>query len=70
MRSLLCPMGILQASSRCAHTRAAAAITEKIGSKSQVIFDRESKFGAHNYGPIPVAICKGKGTVSTNLAYC
>ena len=24
------------------------------------IFDREDKFGAHNYHPIPVALCKGK----------
>ena len=24
------------------------------------IFERESKYGAHNYHPIPVAICKGR----------
>lgn len=29
--------------------------------KSQKVFDRESKFGAHNYHPIPVALCEGKG---------
>ena len=27
----------------------------------QAIFEREAKFGAHNYAPIPVAISKGKG---------
>ena len=28
---------------------------------SQEIFDRESKYGAHNYAPLPVALCKGEG---------
>lgn len=28
---------------------------------SQQIFDREEKYGAHNYHPLPVALCKGKG---------
>ena len=27
----------------------------------QAVFDREDKFGAHNYGPIPVALSRGKG---------
>ena len=27
----------------------------------QVVFDRESKFGAHNYAPIPVALSRGEG---------
>lgn len=26
------------------------------------IIDREGKFGAHNYKPLPVALVKGKGT--------
>nr|CDO39388.1 ornithine-delta-transaminase [Blattella germanica] len=30
-------------------------------SASQKIFDREDKFGAHNYHPLPVALCRGKG---------
>lgn len=25
------------------------------------MFDRESKYGAHNYHPLPVALCKGQG---------
>ncbi|XP_034934199.1 ornithine aminotransferase, mitochondrial [Chelonus insularis] len=28
---------------------------------SQDVFDRENKYGAHNYAPLPVALCKGKG---------
>lgn len=33
----------------------------KIGEKSEAIFKREDKFGAHNYHPLPVAIERGKG---------
>lgn len=29
---------------------------------SETIFHREDKYGAHNYHPLPVALCKGKGT--------
>lgn len=28
---------------------------------SQMIFDREDKYGAHNYHPLRVALCKGQG---------
>lgn len=28
---------------------------------SQEVFERESKHGAHNYHPLPVALCKAKG---------
>lgn len=28
---------------------------------SQAVFDREYKYGAHNYHPLPVALCRGKG---------
>ena len=28
---------------------------------SQDIFEKEAKYGAHNYHPIPVALCKGEG---------
>lgn len=28
---------------------------------SQEIFERESKYGAHNYHPLPVAVCKAEG---------
>lgn len=32
-----------------------------IGEKSDKIFKREDKFGAHNYHPLPVAISKAEG---------
>jgi len=31
------------------------------GTKSQAIFEREDKFGAHNYHPLPVALSRAKG---------
>jgi ornithine--oxo-acid transaminase len=32
-----------------------------IGERSQEVFDREDKYGAHNYHPLPVALCKAEG---------
>lgn len=29
--------------------------------KSQQVFEREDKYGAHNYHPLPVALTKAKG---------
>lgn len=29
--------------------------------KSEAVFNREAKFGAHNYHPLPVALCQGQG---------
>ena len=31
------------------------------GAKTDVIFEREKKFGAQTYAPLPVALCKGEG---------
>ena len=43
-------------------TQAAPAVGPiKTGAKSQAVFDREDKFGAHNYHPLPVALSKGEG---------
>lgn len=28
---------------------------------SQAVFKREDRYGAHNYHPIPVALCRGQG---------
>lgn len=42
------------------HARSVANIT----AKSQAVFDRESKYGAHNYHPLPVAINRGEGSIS------
>ncbi|KAH8370520.1 hypothetical protein KR093_003849 [Drosophila rubida] len=38
---------------------AAAAATES--SRSEVVFAREQKYGAHNYHPLPVALSRGEG---------
>ncbi|XP_017494354.1 PREDICTED: ornithine aminotransferase, mitochondrial-like [Rhagoletis zephyria] len=46
------------ASSRLA-TASAAAKGQQLS--SQDIFEREDKYGAHNYHPLPVALAKGKG---------
>lgn len=32
--------------------------------KSQVVFKREARYGAHNYEPIPVALTRGQGKCS------
>ena len=58
----------LQSSVRHA-TQSAAQTTQRvasvrpavIGEKSEVVFNKEKTFGAENYAPIPVAICKGEG---------
>ncbi|KAJ9583163.1 hypothetical protein L9F63_022495, partial [Diploptera punctata] len=31
------------------------------GLTSQMVFEREDRYGAHNYHPLPVALCRGKG---------
>lgn len=33
--------------------------TQKV--TSQQVFDRENKYGAHNYHPLPVALTRGEG---------
>jgi len=40
---------------------AAPKIMSKEKLSSEQVFDRESKYGAHNYHPLPVALCKGSG---------
>ena len=35
-------------------------VVQEVSTKAQAIFDREQTYGAHNYAPIPVALCKGK----------
>ncbi|KZS21788.1 Ornithine aminotransferase precursor [Daphnia magna] len=46
-------------------TKVSAATAEdmsvSMGATSETIFKRESKYGAHNYHPLPVAICRGEG---------
>lgn len=36
-------------------------IAAGLKSKSESVFEREDKFGAHNYHPLPVALCEGRG---------
>lgn len=38
-----------------------AAQTTTGASKSETVFEREERYGAHNYHPLPVALCRGKG---------
>lgn len=33
----------------------------KISSKAQQVIDAEDRYGAHNYHPLPVVLCKGEG---------
>lgn len=45
------------------HSAVAAAFEEECGvsAKTAAVIDREDKFGAHNYHPLPVALAKGEG---------
>jgi ornithine--oxo-acid transaminase len=53
------------ASSQVGHTKRSTSEFSSVpgppGEKSQAIFDREAKYGAHNYAPLPVALAKGEG---------
>ncbi|XP_039488176.1 ornithine aminotransferase, mitochondrial [Drosophila santomea] len=41
--------------------KTAAQETTAAGSRSEVVYARENKYGAHNYHPLPVALTKGEG---------
>jgi len=43
------------------HQPVRAITTVKLGAQSEAIFNRENRYGAHNYHPIPVALKKGQG---------
>ena len=49
-------------------TKVSAATAEdmsvSMGAASEVIFKRENKYGAHNYHPLPVALCRGEGRLN------
>ena len=47
-------------------TSTSAKVT--VGRQSQEVFDREDKYGAHNYHPIPVALAKGEGNQLAELS--
>lgn len=46
-------------------TKVSAATADEanvsMGIASEAIFKREDKYGAHNYHPLPVALCRGEG---------
>ena len=48
-------------------SKAIATQSVSIGEASKKVFDRESKYGAHNYHPLPVALAKGEGDVEISL---
>jgi len=37
------------------------ATAYNVSKLSEEVFQREDKFGAHNYHPLPVALCKAQG---------
>lgn len=41
--------------------RSASVAQANIGNQSEIYFEREKKYGAHNYAPMGVAINKGEG---------
>ena len=43
----------------------AAAQPRVLGAPSQNVFDKEDKYGAHNYQPLPVALQRGEGKHAT-----
>ena len=51
---------VLQTSTRYVSTT--AYMGQQLSPKQ--VFERESKYGAHNYHPLPVALKKGKGNES------
>lgn len=38
-----------------------SAVANARVSSSEVVIDKESRYGAHNYKPLPVALCRGEG---------
>ncbi|XP_014670379.1 PREDICTED: probable ornithine aminotransferase, mitochondrial [Priapulus caudatus] len=41
--------------------RAASTQSSSSSAKTQKVFDKEDRYGAHIYHPLPVALCRGKG---------
>lgn len=47
--------------SRVAFSTANNAVENSRVSSSELVIDKESRYGAHNYKPLPVALCRGEG---------
>lgn len=50
-----------QRSNNIIRSKSTAAQVRVQTSASQKVFEKENKFGAHNYHPLPVALAKGEG---------
>ncbi|KAH8360332.1 hypothetical protein KR200_002051 [Drosophila serrata] len=61
MFSKLSTRGIATRLSCLAQKAAAQESTASAGPLSEAVYARESKYGAHNYHPLPVALTKGEG---------
>ena len=48
-------------SSSSALAEAAVAAEDDVSSKTAAVIEREDKYGAHNYHPLPVALARGEG---------
>ncbi|EDW49811.1 ornithine aminotransferase, mitochondrial [Drosophila sechellia] len=61
MFSKLSARGIATRMSFLAQKTAAQETNAAAGSRSEIVYARENKYGAHNYHPLPVALAKGEG---------
>ncbi|XP_033160587.1 ornithine aminotransferase, mitochondrial [Drosophila mauritiana] len=61
MFSKLSARGIATRMSFLAQKTAAQETNAAAGSRSEIVYARENKYGAHNYHPLPVALTKGEG---------
>ncbi|KMZ00588.1 ornithine aminotransferase, mitochondrial [Drosophila simulans] len=61
MFSKLSARGIATRMSFLAQKTAAQETNAAAGSRSELVYARENKYGAHNYHPLPVALTKGEG---------
>ena len=68
---LACPLTLLRRGVHASVSSATSVATKKTVQgppSSEYIFERESKYGAHNYHPLPVALEKGKGILLFRLS--
>ena len=55
---------------RCFASEALAKTTAGgVGKLSEELIQREYKFGAHNYDPLPVVLCKAEGMTTSHNIY-
>lgn len=61
MFAKLSARGIATRMSFLAQKTASQETTAAAGSRFELVYARENKYGAHNYHPLPVALTKGEG---------